>query len=153
MLWAPCWGEAVRGVQRDIWLAARSTSAAPNEDRRDIPGYHKSRIARQRTERRRTAIHPRQGGFNQRFHDSRRLPCTLEDPERYQQTGLEGREREPGLLRHYTETTWNHRVRIRHDDHTCGVRQGPVQSPDRPKPERARSELKTTPSLCSARRA
>ncbi len=104
----------------------KSTSAAPNEDRRDIPGYHKSRIARQRTERRRTAIHPRQGGFNQRFHDSRRLPCTLEDPERYQQAALEGREREPGLLRHYTETTRNHRVRIRHDHDTGRICQGPV---------------------------
>src|SRR6266851_4826248 len=150
MLWASCWGQAVRRVQRDIRVAPRSTSPASNGNRGKVPGDHKSRIARQGTERWRAPIHSRQSGFNQGLHDRRSLPCTLEDPEGYQQTDPEGRERKPGLLRHYAKTTWNHRVRIRHDDNTSRIRQGPVQPSDRSKPQGVRSEFETTTTLCSA---
>src|SRR6059036_443829 len=69
MLWSSGRRQALRRVPRDLWLATRSPSPAPNRNCRKVPGHHKGRIARKGTKRRRAPIDYREGGFNQGFHD------------------------------------------------------------------------------------
>src|SRR3989442_14888458 len=150
MLWSSGRRQALRRVPRDLWLATRSPSPAPNRNRRKVPGHHKGRIARKGTERRRAPIDYREGGFNQGFHDRCGVSSTLENPQRHRPADYERRECEPGLLRHHAQTTGNHRVRIRLDDNTSRIRERPVQPPYRPKLEGAGSDLKTTLTICPA---